>query len=141
MFVYDLDTAKRLPITPEGFELRGPVSPDGKFVVVSGPDKKVAVVPVRDGEPRDIPGLNADSFATAWSADGQSLYMNGPPPVPGRIWRVDRTTGQKTLWKELIPTDRAGLSDVFGLVTLDGKSYVYSYSRHLLDLYLAEGLR
>jgi hypothetical protein len=50
-------------------------------------------------------------------------------------------TGQKKLWKQLMPSDPAGVNLVFPILAADGKSYVYSYRRILSDLYLVEGLR
>jgi len=50
-------------------------------------------------------------------------------------------TGRKEVWKELLPPDRAGVVWMDPLVTPDGRGYVYTYHRHLTDLYLAEGLR
>lgn len=38
--------------------------------------------------------------------------------------------------------DRAGIFDEpFVLITPDGKSYVYTVRRYLMDLYLADGLK
>jgi hypothetical protein len=46
------------------------------------------------------------------------------------------------LWKEIAPSDRAGVEAGFTLqITPDGKYYAYSFQRLLSDLYLIEGLR
>jgi len=59
-----------------------------------------------------------------------------------RLYRYDLQTGEKKLWKELVPTDRAGVFNmtVFD-ITPDQRWYAYSYVRDLSDLYLVEGLR
>ena len=55
---------------------------------------------------------------------------------------LDLRTGEKKLWKELIPPDPAGVTSVSPVVvTLDRKFYVYSYVRSLADLYVVEGLK
>jgi hypothetical protein len=51
-------------------------------------------------------------------------------------------TGEKKLWKELVPADRAGVYNVNMFdITPDERWYAYSYVRDLSDLYLVEGLR
>jgi hypothetical protein len=65
-----------------------------------------------------------------------------PNEVPTKVHRVDMTTGQRALWKELVPPDPAGVLTMGPiLMTPDGKSYVYSYRRTLDELFLVEGLR
>lgn len=74
--------------------------------------------------------------------DGRVLYVSRPEGLPAKIFRLDMATGERVLWKEIAPSDPAG---VFGidpiLLTRDGKAYVYSYRRLLTDLYLVEGLK
>jgi hypothetical protein len=51
-------------------------------------------------------------------------------------------SGQRKLWKEIVPSDPAGTYGIEGLaVNPDGKSYVYNLGRGLSDLYLVEGLK
>ena len=51
-------------------------------------------------------------------------------------------TGRKELWKEIMPADLVGVKYLPRVaLTPDGKSYAYSYYRHLSDLYLVEGLK
>jgi hypothetical protein len=58
--------------------------------------------------------------------------------MPARVEIFDIATGKRTLWKELVPPDPAGILAIGPiLITPDGKSYVYSYRRTLEDLYLA----
>jgi hypothetical protein len=63
--------------------------------------------------------------------------------LPARIQRLDLKTGNREPWKELRPTDAAGVrSDNLAVfVPPDGRSYLYSYRRELSDLYLVDGLR
>ncbi len=58
------------------------------------------------------------------------------------MYRVDLQSGGRTLWKEIAPSDRAGvLSNLEILVTPDGRSYATIFFRMLSSLYLAEGLQ
>ena len=56
--------------------------------------------------------------------------------------RLDIATGKRELWKELLPADASGVTEVTApLPTPDGKYYVYTYIRRLSDLYVAQGLK
>jgi hypothetical protein len=51
-------------------------------------------------------------------------------------------SGQRQLFKEVSPLDEAGLCDLDNiLMSADGRSYVYGYTRLLSDLYLVKGLQ
>ena len=65
----------------------------------------------------------------------------GPSNVPHRVFRVDLSTGQRTLWKELHPPQVAGIRLSQVSVTPDGRSFLHMYSRLLSNLYVADGLR
>ena len=137
-----LDDAKAQPFSVEGVRTAIVLSPDGQFVATIGPDQKALLIPVAGGEPRAIPGLQADEAPTSWTADGRSVFVMARGQVPAQVFRVDITTGQRTFWKALEPADSAGI-DTIGRVTLsaDSKAYVYSYVRTLSDLYLVQGLK
>ena len=97
---------------------------------------------IENGQSRPVPGLAAGEVPVRWSADGGSLFVSRLQGLPVKIFRLDLATGSRTPWREITPSDPAG---VFGIdpirLTSDGKSYVYSYRRLLSDLYLMEGLR
>lgn len=118
------------------------VSPDGKFVAVVTQDGKALIFPVEGGQSRPIPGIEHGEVPVQWSEDGRSLYVYRPLGLPARVFRLDLDSGQRSLWKELSPSDPAG---VFGidpvLLTRDGRAYVYSYRRLLTDLHLVQGLK
>ena len=51
-------------------------------------------------------------------------------------------TGKRTLWKELIPWDPAGVETVGPiLITRDAKTCIFGYHRMLADLYLVDGMK
>jgi eukaryotic-like serine/threonine-protein kinase len=143
LWVQGVEEAKPRAISPEGYRmLDGGVSPDGKLTVVSGPDQRQYFYPVEGGEPTPIPGLVAGDIPFAWSPDGRELLVRRRGEVPTRILVLDARSGEKKLWKELIPPDPAGVTSVSPVfVTPDRKFYVYSYIRNLADLYVVEGLK
>jgi len=58
------------------------------------------------------------------------------------ITRIDLATGKRTVWKQIVPADAAGVDAIGGVrITPDAKSYVFSFPRVLSDLYVVEGLK
>jgi serine/threonine protein kinase/Tol biopolymer transport system component len=143
LYVSDPATGKNLPITPEGVSGTAfVISPDSQMVAGIGPDQKGYLYPVSGGEPRVIPGLNPGEQPITFSTDGNSLYIYQPGELPARVNRLDVRTGQRTLWRELMPTDPAGVETIGPiLMTPDAKTCVFGYHRMLADLYLVEGLK
>jgi hypothetical protein len=118
------------------------VSPDGRFVIATGPDQRIYLYPLAGGEPTPLPGSTPGDIPDRWTADGRALYVHRRDELPVKVYLLDVATGQKELWKELIPADSAGVTQVATVVpTPDGRSYVYSYIRLLSDMYVVEGLK
>jgi Tol biopolymer transport system component len=137
-----IDGSEPRPVTADGTKC-GPTSPDGKLVITS--DGRIFPLEPASGlELRRLPGFAfpADS-PVQWSADGGSIYVrNDTAGLPCRIDRLDLKTGRRELWKDLRPSDPAGVSGIENVaVTRDGSAYAYQYNRFLGDLYLVEGLR
>ncbi|MGE5276661.1 MAG: protein kinase domain-containing protein, partial [Acidobacteriota bacterium] len=143
LFLLDVEGGNPLALTPEGYRLvPRTVTPDGKRVVVLGPDHKRYFYPVEGGEPEPIPGLAAEDFPAGWSGDGRHLYVYRRRDVPVKVSRLDVATGRKELWKELAPADGAGIVDIAPVIPApDGQAYVYGYSRTLSDMYVVRGLK
>jgi hypothetical protein len=118
------------------------ISPDQHWITAVGADGILRMYPAEGGEPRSIPGLAPGDLSAGWSADGGSLYIYRPDePTPVKVYLVNVATGQKKLWKEIVPDDPAGTSGIRLQVTPDGKSYMYAMWREVSDLYLVEGLK
>ena len=142
VFVQDVAGGAPRPITPEGYRSRGKVSPDGKSFAAWGPDGRLYLCPVAGGEPTPLTGLTARDIPTRWAADGRSFYVYRRGEVPARVYRYTLATGEKELWRELMPLDSAGVIDVPSFCpTPDGTSYAYSYARVLSNLYVVEGVK
>jgi len=143
LWVQALDGGKPRAISPEGYEgFLHSISPDGKSAAVTGPDRRFYLYPVEGGEPTPLPGLLVGDIPCGWSADGHSLFVRRRGELPARILLVDTRSGRRQIWKELKPTDPAGVTTAGSTaVTPDGRSYAYSYSRSLADLYVVEGVK
>jgi Tol biopolymer transport system component len=140
-YVQDIDGGTPRAITPEG--VTGTVvSPDGKFIVAGGENQKKSFYPVEGGEPHNITGLDEGDRMIRWSADGRSLYVYRYGEVPAKIYRLDLSTGRKELFKEVVPSDPAGIVRPPSLfLTPDGKWCLYELTRFLSDLYVVEELK
>ena len=140
VYVQDVNGGPMTPITPEGvefgadFDLEGVVKRDGDQLTIypfdGGPPKtRKAVLP-----PLILPQMLFQK--------GRSILGGTEPGVPFKVYRFDTVTGQRQLWKEFVPSDRAGVFYVGPYdVTPDGKYYAYSYVRDLSDLYRVQGLK
>ena len=142
-YVYEVESGKSQVISHEGVNGTAfMISPDSKQIAAIGPDQKGYLYPVSGGDPVAIPGFNQGEQPITWSADGKSLYIYQPGELPARVFRLDLKTGQRTLWKELMPGDPAGVENIGPiLMTPDAKTCVFGYHRMLADLYLVEGLK
>jgi len=144
LFVQAVDGGRPRPITPEGIGTAFPgfaVSPDGKFVAAIGSDRRGMLFPVDGGATRAISGIADGEFPLRFSEDGRSIYV-WKRDLPARVYHVDLETGKRELWKELMPVDPGGVERISNVViTPDAKSYAYTFSRLLSDLFVVEGLR
>jgi hypothetical protein len=70
------------------------------------------------------------------------LFSDDPNPLAlRRVLLVDPMTGERQLWKEILPRDPAGIMNMGSLVvTPDGRSYCYWRFHAVSDLYLIDGL-
>jgi dipeptidyl aminopeptidase/acylaminoacyl peptidase/predicted Ser/Thr protein kinase len=143
LYVFDLSGGKPRPITPEGVGfLFFPVSPDGRFVAATDPERRTAIYPIEPGEPRVVPGLQPEDTVLRWTPDGKALLTFRPSAPPLRVEEVDIATGARTLRREIQPRDPSGINQVGPyLEAPDGKTYVYSFRRSIGELYLASWRR
>jgi Tol biopolymer transport system component len=143
LYLWDLSGGKPRAISPEGYRsFSRTVSPDGRLVAVRGPDQRLYLYPLAGGEPSAIPGMTVEDTPVGWTGEGRFLYVYRRRELPAKVHRLDVVTGQKELWRVLMPSDAAGVLNISPPeITPDGKSYAYAYIRTLSDLYLVEGLK
>jgi hypothetical protein len=141
--VQDIDGGAPRAISPEGIAATEfVVSPDGKQVAAVGADKRGYFYSVAGGDRKPIPGFTPGDTPVGWSSDGRYLYTYFVGELPAKVQRLEFATGDKQLWKQLMPSDTAGITDIgLILITPDAKAYVYEYGRTLSDLYLEDGLK
>jgi serine/threonine protein kinase/Tol biopolymer transport system component len=143
LYVQSVDGGEARPITPEGVNTSlFVISPDGKSVAAIGPDQKGYVYPIDAGAPKLIPGIEPYEGPIAWCDDGQSLFIYRLGQLPAKIYRLSVVTGKRQFFRQLMPPDLSGVTDVSAIfITPDGRSYVYEYGRTLSDLYLVSDVK
>jgi hypothetical protein len=140
IFVQDIDGGAPRAISEDRVATDGHATPDGKFVVgqASG---RFALYPVDGGNLRPLPFLTLDDMPLQFRKDGK-LYVHRMSSWPPEVDLVDTDTGQRLLWKTILPADPAGVDVISQIViTPDGASYCHSYIRFLSDLYVVEGIK
>jgi dipeptidyl aminopeptidase/acylaminoacyl peptidase len=143
LYVQDIDGGTARPISSEGVNSSLiAVSPDGKQIAMIGPDKRPALLPIDGGDSRPVPGLDAGDAPIGWTADGRSIFSYHLGEVPATVYKVDVASGRKQLWKQLVPPDVSGVTDISAIfITPDGNNFVYEYGRTLSDLYLVNDVK
>jgi len=145
LYILEAEGGEPAPLSPEGFTLTEQsksISPNGSAVVAIDPEGRLVLLPLAGGEPRPIPGIEPGDRIVRWTADGRALFVLRPGQIPTPVFRLDVLSGQRTLWKELAPHDRAGVGTLGSLVmTPDGRTYAYSFQQTLSELYLVTGLK
>jgi Tol biopolymer transport system component len=144
LYLKDLTGGEIRPVTPAGirfsYDARA-ISPDGLWVVVTGPEGRLIRYPLTGGEGIPVPGAESGDVAAAWAASGDGLFVYRSGSLPTRVDQLDLTSGERQAWLQLSPADPAGVFNVDKLlITADGESYVYSYRRLLSELVLVDGL-
>ena len=118
------------------------LSHNGDFFAALGADQKMYLYPIAGGDPHPVPGVEIGERPVGFTTDDRSLFVYRYAEMPARVFKLDLATGKRSLWKQLLPPDPAGVDHIGGIIiSADEKSYVYSYYPNLSDLYLVEGAK
>ena len=115
------------------------ITPDSTRVLGRAADRHYYFYPVDGGTPQLVAPMQGSDIPIRFSADGRFLYVATFGRIPAIVTKIDLATGMREKFREVVPSDRAGLINVGPvLVTPDGRTLVYSYTRMLSDLYLLQ---
>jgi Tol biopolymer transport system component len=147
IFVQDISGGNAKPITPEGVAVRqiesaaASVTPDGRWVAVGSPEGVMTMYAVEGGAARPISAVAPGEYIVGWSRDGSAAFVSRHA-VPASVVRVDLARGTRSPFREIAPSDAAGVSAVSPVVLApDGAAYAYSCLIYMSQLYVADGLR
>ena len=139
-YLFDTTTGKLQPLTPEG--VRGPVTPDGKFLAVRGNGPNQQLISVDSGLPvREIKGLQDKDRPIQITADGNNIFVANYNGLSANIYRIHLDSGERQPVKTLEMRDPTGGFGVIRVLTTpDGQYFAYGTLRQLSELYLLQGL-
>ncbi|MGH7484185.1 MAG: TolB family protein, partial [Thermoanaerobaculia bacterium] len=138
LWIQAIDGSTPRGITPENVT-GSQITPDGRFVLGRAADRTFNLYPVAGGAAIPVPALKPGDVPTRFGTDGRTIYVATFGKIPAMLYKVDLKTGARTLSREAMPADPAGLINVGPiLVTPDGTTTVYSYTRLLSDLYIVD---
>ncbi len=126
---------------PESIGSAGPVSPNGKRIPVRDSGGAIWACEADSGQCSRTQARAPGEELIGWTPDGAALLVYRRGDVPARVHRIELETGRRELWKE-IAAPESGVWRIHPIrVSADCRSYAYSYSQLLSDLYLVEGLK
>jgi hypothetical protein len=138
----DVESGALSPITPDG--VRGTlVSPDGSSLAAVDVRSGVwSLFPLDGGDPTPLVGLVEGDVPIRFAADGRSVFVRESKQFPVLVTRVALGTGRREKVVEAEPSDMTGAAPYPSrvVITPDGETYAYSFSRHLSELFLVDGL-
>jgi len=142
-WLYEMSTAKLTPITKEGITGQAILISDDESSILARSEQGYAFYSLQGKELNQVPALTIDDALIQWASDGKSVFVvNRNNQNPLQVAHVDLSDGKRVLWKEITPSDPAGITGRgFMLMTRDGKTYAYTFRRVLSDLYLVPYLQ
>lgn len=118
-----------------------PLSPDGKLLLAYNADGKLSVYPLDGTAVKPLIGIEPGEVAIQWSADSTSIFVYNREMLPASVYKLNVTTGRRTLFKVMTPPDRAGVLAIQSIrISPDEKSYAFTYASVLGTLYTLDGL-
>lgn len=144
LFVHDLGSGEITAISRTNVLGPAAVAPDGQRVLgIDAVDRSTWIFAVDGRQPSlCIPDITPDDLAFQWSVDGHAVYLRRRGgELPLRVMRMDLSSGQRDVWREVTIADPAGVHAISDMVlTPDGRNYVIAYSRILSDLFVVTGV-
>jgi len=139
-YLFDPASNQLQPLTPEG--VRGPITPDGKFVFARSEKGVPELLPAEPGSPvREIKGLQDKDRPIQVTADGMAIFVATYNGMTASVYRLRLDNGDRQLVKTLEMHDPAGGFGITRVLTTpDGQQFAYNTLRQLSELYLLQGL-
>ncbi len=140
-YVQSIEAGKPRAFTTDGVGFCS-VSPNGQILAISEDQRALLYISDSSDKPYKEFTLQPGELPSGWSSDGKFLYVSQTREKPMSISRLELASGRRQLWKQLPPPpDNSVMKSECVVISPDGQSYAYTYSHHLSDLYLVQGLK
>ncbi len=142
MYVQSLDGGTPRPVTPEDVTvMQNTVSPDGRWLIADD-GTVLRIFPLGDGESRVLPGAQPGDQPIRWSSDPNVVFVASVVGQTQHVHAINIVRGTRTPMMQLAVKDHVGASGIQRLVlSADGKSYAYLYTRTLQNLYVVKNVK
>jgi len=141
LYELNLDDGSMRAFTPEGVGISWSLSPDGRRVAAAAASGIEVHSIGGDQDPQKVPAVSGPQVVVGWVDRGLLVYDGPDPFALGKVLLIDPVTGARQTWREILPRDPSGIMSMGALVvTPDGGSYAYWWTRAVSDLYLGSGL-
>jgi Tol biopolymer transport system component len=138
----DLETKTARRIRDEMFHTIGSISPDGRQILAIDQERRMVIVATDGSSIRRIGPPIETRRPISWNREGSHFFVYDRGTLPAPVFLVDAETGAETLWLEVNPRARSGVSDVNNVrLTPDGMTYVASYAQTLSGLYAMQEVK
>jgi Tol biopolymer transport system component len=128
-------------VTPEGIGC-WLLSPDDRVAACVRPPNEGFLYPLDGGSVRPMKGFAPGDALLQWTADGRYIVVSEAYSVPARVMKIDVMSGERTLWREIVPQNPVGIvGTIVPAVTPDLSAWAYTLLRHVNDLYVVDGLQ
>jgi Tol biopolymer transport system component len=140
-YVQSIEAGKPRAFTADGVGFCS-VSPKGEILAVSEDHRVLLYASESNTKPYKEFEIAPGELPSGWSSDGTFLYISQTRERPMTISRIELASGHRQLWKQLPPPpDNSAMKSEEVVISPDGQNFAYTYSHHLSDLYLVQGLK
>lgn len=123
------------------FNLNQMISPDGRFIFARDGAGIGKVFRLDGGSSTPFPGMEKNDTPIQWSRTSDSIFVYDSQVLPAKVYKIGISDGHRTLFKEIMPPDRAGVASIRAIrISPDEKTYAYTYTRLIATLYLIDGI-
>lgn len=142
VYEIDLETGSHRVLSEPGLSSSDVlVSPDGRWAGCWAVSGFFTLYPTEGGSPRPLESIQRGERPVQWSADGSALYVITRGAIPATLFRVNVTTGEREIIREIAPSDATGVAGLTLLrLSRDGSAFAFSYPQRSGDLYVITGL-
>ena len=140
-YVQSIEAGKPRAFTADGVGFCS-VSPKGEILAVTEDHRVLLYASESNNKPYKEFDIAPGELPSGWTSDGKFLYISQTRQRPMTISRIELASGRRRLWKQLPPPpDNSAMKSEAVVISPDGQNYAYTYSHHLSDLYLVNGLK